>query len=173
MKTPITLLLFAVRHLLVVLAAMVFGCVVWTALYIILLVIAVITDSGVGGPLAYPGGILLILIACALIGWGIFAPACGVGLLISRAFGLPKLAGIPIAFIAAGVLTWLMAFAFSRVFPATPAPSFGKAVLFYLFFFPLPLGVQWWFTEGPGALYEFLKNWTRRRLAAAPEPGTY
>jgi len=50
MKSVIPAIAFAARHLLVVPLAIIAGCILWTIAYVLLLVIAVVWNQGVGGP---------------------------------------------------------------------------------------------------------------------------
>jgi hypothetical protein len=79
MNAVISAMTFAARHLLIVLIAIIAGCIIWTIIYVILLLTAIVFNQGVGGPLAYPAGIIAILVTTIVIGWGVFAPASAIG----------------------------------------------------------------------------------------------
>ena len=75
MKAVLPTLTFLARHLLFVAIAMIAGCIAWTVVYVVLLILAVVTNQGIGSPLAFPAGIIAVLAACGFLGWGVFAPA--------------------------------------------------------------------------------------------------
>jgi hypothetical protein len=148
MKAALPVITFVLRHALAVPLAIAAGCVLWTAAYVLLLLWAVVFGGGLGGPLAYPAGIFAVVVGGALIGWGIFAPACAVGALFCGVTGWPRFAAFPVVFIG-GIL-------------------FGYMILRnHALFLAVPLGVYWWATEGPGAACDALRRWwERRRLRA-------
>jgi hypothetical protein len=160
MKAALGVITFVSRHFLFVVFAMVAGCALWTIAYFALLLIAVVTNQGPGGPLAYPAGILAVLVVCVLVGWGIFAPASAVGIIFCRLFRLPRLAAIPVVWLAA---LWL----YSALRGSGPNHSIlpdATALQNFGFFLSLPLGIYWWLTEGPGALFDTLHRWLSQRL---------
>lgn len=139
----------------------------WTVTYFLLLIYAICFTKGVGSPLAYPGGILTILIACSLLGLSVFAPAAGMGRIFCLLTGLPRLAAIPVVTVSALGLTYLMSLFFSLGFLEDSTPSFSTILKNYTLFLSLPLGAYWWLTEGPGALID-----TIRRLVASHKAST-
>ena len=159
MKAALATLAFLGRHLSFVVFAMVAGCILWTIVYLGLVFTAVITNQGVGGPLAFPAGIATVVIACISIGWGIFAPATAMGSMFCRALGLPRLAAIPVVFVAGFVLSYLLYWAFIERLTTHPMPPVWIVLKNFGIYLSLPLGVYWWLTEGPGV---FLDVWLRR-----------
>lgn len=158
MKTGMAILSFVGRHLLFVFITTLLACLVWTIAYIILLLIAMITNSGVGGPLAYPAMLLAIMIIIPLFGLGMFAPASGVGLIACRIFKLPKLAAIPFVLLTAFLIHW---FIFST--PGDCQTITLKDILaHFAVYLTIPLGVYWWLIEGPIAVFDLFKRlWNR------------
>ena len=45
------------------------GCILWSAAYVVLLVVAVIGNHGLGGPLAFPAGIIAVIATCVSEDW--------------------------------------------------------------------------------------------------------
>ncbi len=164
MKAAITVITFVARHLLFVLFAIVAGCVLWTIVYGLLLGVAVIWNQGLGGPLAYPTGIMMILGVTIFIGWGIFAPASAIGAGFCRVFNLPKLAAIPVVFVSAFALSYLLYWAYIMALTTHPMPSTWIVLKNFTIFLSLPLGAYWWLTEGPGALFDAFRRWLGCRL---------
>lgn len=155
-KPVIATLAFLARHLLAVGLAIGLGWIAWTGLYALLLLVAMIRSSGVGGPLAYPAGLLVVAAGAMVIGWGIFTPSCAVGWIISRCFKLHRLAAFPIAFVVAGGMTWLMS---SDGFLSSDTIPTRNPFLIYLKFLAIPFSLYWWLTEG--VAFVFVKLWKR------------
>lgn len=162
MRLALAALAFLARHLLFVLFAIATGCVVWTALYFCLLLIASFTGAGIGGPLALPAGIIAIMGTGMIVGWGVFTPACAVGEIFRRMANLPRLAAIPVVFVMAGLLSYFGYLAFIKSLTTHSMPSVTKVALYYVMFLSVPLGLYWWLTEGPGALFDAFRHWLRR-----------
>ena len=159
MKTVLSVLTFAARHLLIVPFGIIAGCILWTIAYVLLLAVAVIWNQGIGGPLAYPAGILAIIGASIFIGWGIFAPASAIGAIFCAAFRLPRLAAIPVVFGSAFVLSFLLYQAYVVGLTTHSMPSIGVVLKNYAIFLSVPLGAYWWVTEGPGAIFDSCRRW--------------
>lgn len=163
MRPNFAALAFLARHFLIVIFAITAGCMVWLVVYFCLLLYAMFTGSGLGGPLALPAGIMTIIGTGAIIGWGVFAPACAIGEIFRRMANLPRLAAIPIVFLMAGLISYLGYFAFIKSLTTHPMPPVTKVALNYIIFLSVPLGVYWWLTEGSGALFDAIRNWLRKR----------
>lgn len=152
---------FLARHVFFVVFCILTACLLWTLLYSILLVLSLCAGQGPGGPLAYPGGLIAIVLACAVFGWGIAAPASAAGALLCAVLRLPRLAAIPLVFTSAFALSCLLWWLWTEIATTRSMPRLGQAARFFLLYLSIPLGVYWWLTEGPGALFDAL----RRRLA--------
>jgi hypothetical protein len=163
MKAVLPVLPFLARHFLFVAFAMVAGCIAWTIAYFVLLVVAVITNQGVGGPLAYPAGIVAVLAACGFLGWGVFAPASAIGAVFWRVFQLPRIAAIPVVTIAAFFLSYLIYWGYIDVVTTHPMPPVLVVLNNFAIYLSIPLGAYWWLTEGPAALFDSFRRWIGRR----------
>lgn len=161
---------FAARHLLVVPLAIIAGCVLWTIAYVLLLVIAVVWNQGVGGPLAYPAGIVAIAGSAVVVGWGVFAPASAIGAVFCGMFGLPRIAAIPVVFGSAFVLSYLAYWAFIEGLTTQSMPSTWVVLRNFTVFLSVPLGAYWWVTEGPGALIDTFRRRIASRYRAKSDP---
>lgn len=148
------------------------GCILWTAAYAIMLAIAVIFNQGVGGPLAYPVGIIAIVTAIILVGCGVFAPASAVGAFFCKVFGLPRLAAIPVVFGSAFALSYLLYWAYIELTTTHSMPAASIILKNFIVFLSIPLGVYWWLAEGPLTISDALRwIWNgRRKTAKATEP---
>lgn len=150
---------FLARHGAFLVLVAVLGCLLWTAIYLALLAWAVVTGGGIGGPLAWPAGILAVLLACVAFGLGVTVPACGAAAFLRWRCGWPRMAEIPLSFLA-GALLWL---GWASLFKGGVVPPLEFAVS--LLWMPLPLGAWWWLTEGPGALWDAFRRWKAGRSA--------
>jgi hypothetical protein len=163
MKPAWKVVIFAVRHVLMIAAAMMVGCVMWTLMYALLLFLAVIFGLGRGGPLAYPAGIIAILLTCLVAGVGVFAPACAIGAMACAFLKWPRFAAIPIVAIAAFGLCYALTRGYVAWVPSESMPSVAVVLKNFVIFMSIPLGGYWWVTEGPGAIVDALRRWLRRR----------
>ncbi len=159
----VSVIRFLPRHLLAVTLGVVALWGLWTLAYAFLFFLAIVTGSGVGGPLAYPVGMALIAVAGVVAGFGIFMPSCAAGALICRRLRWPKLAAIPLVFLTAGGLTWLWHFAYMELVATGVMPGFWGVMGGYVLCLSLPLGAYWWITEGPGAVIEQIHLWYGKR----------
>ena len=165
MNAVITAMTFAARHLLIVPIAIVASCIIWTMIYVILLLVAIIFNQGVGGPLAYPAGIIAILVTTIVVGWGIFAPASAIGAIACAMLKLPRLAAIPIVTVSAFGLSYLIYWGYMELITTHSMPSATVVLKNFVIFLSIPLGIYWWITEGPGAIFDACRQWFRRRRA--------
>jgi len=165
MKAVIPVLTFALRHFVFVVIAAFAGCGVWTIAYLVLLVIAVFTDPGVGGPLAFPAGIIAVVTSCGFIGWGIFTPASAVGAIFCALARLPRIAAIPVVWVVAFGLSYLFYWAaLGLLVVSETMPSLWTMLKNFGLFLSVPLGIYWWLTEGTGAIFDKFRRWIFRRL---------
>ena len=163
MNAVIPVISFLARHFLFVGFAMFTGCVLWVVVYFLLLAIAVVGDLGVGGPLALPAGLIAVIAACFFLGWGVFAPASGIGAIFCRLLNLPRLAAIPIVTVAAFLLTYAVYSGYIELVTTHSRPSAWPVLMNFAIYLSVPLGVYWWLTEGPGALFDSFRWWIRSR----------
>jgi hypothetical protein len=158
------LISFLARHLIAVALAAVVACALWTITYIGLFAWAMITNGGIGGPLAYPAGLLFVFVSCLIVGFGIFAPACGFGLVLTTCLRLPRLAAIPFVFLAAVLLSYLAYYGFIELLTTHSMPPIWTVCSNFVIYLSIPLGIYWWLTDGPGAIIDLI----RRRFSARP-----
>ena len=163
MKAVLPTLTFLARHLLFVAIAMIAGCIAWTVVYVVLLILAVVTNQGIGSPLAFPAGIIAVLAACGFLGWGVFAPASAFGEVFRRVFRLPRIAAIPVVTIAAYLLSYLIYWAYIEMVTTHSIPSMLTVLKNFAIYLSIPLGAYWWLTEGPGALFDAFRRWIGSR----------
>ncbi|MBK1884865.1 hypothetical protein JIN85_20815, partial [Luteolibacter pohnpeiensis] len=163
MKAVLPALTFLARHFLFVAFAMIVGCTGWTIVYFVLLAIAVVTNQGIGGPLAFPAGIIAMLAVCGFLGWGVFAPASAFGAVLCRVFRLPRIAAIPVVTMTAVLLSYAIYWVYLEIVTTHSMPSMLTVLKNFTIYLSIPLGAYWWLTEGPGALFDAFRRWIGRR----------
>jgi hypothetical protein len=153
---------FLVRHFVASIVIVALPCVLWTIAYIGLLLWAVFTNRGIGGPLAYPAGILVILIAATLSCLLLLFPSTALAEWIAKRRGLPIFAQIPIS---VGILA-LLCFIYAGVVASSDASQWlqGFSIGFGLLFAAhlLPLGIYWWTMQSGPLVF---KLYQRLRMA--------
>ncbi len=142
---------FCIRHLFAFFVTVAAACVVWTIVYFALLLWAIFTDGGIGGPLAYPAGLLFVLVSSTLAVFLLFLPSTALAELVARRCGFPILSQIPIS-IALLALLCLLVVGIVR--------AYGHGTLMFEELFAalgvffginlLPMGLYWWVAQsGP------------------------
>lgn len=126
------------------------GCAIWTITYRALLLWAVASNGGLGGPLAYPGGLLAVAAAAACL--LLFFPATTLAEWICRTRALPILVQIPVSVAVLAVLCILAGIAaqvFRNSIPFGLTVTRFSAGLFGLSL--LPAGFYWWIARAAAA----------------------
>ena len=75
----------------------------------------------------------------------------------------PKLAAIPIFTVAAFGLNYMVYWGYIDFVTTHSMPSVWAVLKDFAIYFSLPLGVYWWVTEGPGAIFDSFRRWVRSR----------
>jgi hypothetical protein len=115
----------AIRHGVASVATIVAACAIWTVGYGALVLLAILSNGGLGGPLAYPVGLLLVAVAAGAACFLLFFPATASAELICRSRALSTLTQIPVS---VAVLAALCVAAGIIVRAFTPAIPFGVSV---------------------------------------------
>jgi hypothetical protein len=144
---PLTTLL---RHILAGAVTVAACLVIWTIIYLALLAWALLTNSGLGGPFAYPVGLLAILLsataACALI----FFPATLLSEFICRRRSFPPvLAGIPLSCLNTTVIVFVIVCGAVAISPPPDELSVFAATGLTTATLLVPLGIYWWTSQFP------------------------
>ncbi|QTN31091.1 hypothetical protein HZ994_01705 [Akkermansiaceae bacterium] len=163
LKALLSITGFAARHFLVVVLAVAALCILWTLIYFGLLILSIFMGGGLGSPLTYPAGLLGILLGCMVIGWGVFAPASGLGAVFCRLFKLPKFAAIPFVVLVAFALSHCLFWFFVSQMTTHPMPPTWIILEKFCLFLTIPLGAYWWITEGPGAILDAIRRIIAKR----------
>ena len=149
---------FCARHCLALAVTVTAACVVWTVAYLALLVWAVFTNGGIGGPLAYPAGLLFFFLFTTASSLILLLPATALAEWFACRRGLPVLAQIPIS-VAALALLCLAAVAILSAIGSQftlHGVTIGFGILFLALL--LPLGLYWWAAQSIPLLLSLLQH---------------
>jgi hypothetical protein len=151
---------FFTRHFLALAVTVASVLVIWTIVYIALLLWAMFTDGGIGGPLAYPAGLVFFFVATTVVGLALLAPSTALAEWFARRRRWPILAQIPLS-VAVLALLCLVVVSMASAIGSTPTlhgVSVGFGVLFLALL--LPLGVYWWVAQSVPILFSVIR-WLR------------
>jgi hypothetical protein len=145
--------LFCLRHAVAMALTIAIPCLLWTVAYLGLLLYAMVTGGDLGGPLAYPVGLLFVLSTATAACLFLLFPSTALAEWIGRRSSLPILTQIPISIgilaILSLVLTLILDQRFLQALPFAPGqklnPGITTAVLFCAHL--LPLGFYWWVAQ--------------------------
>lgn len=141
---------FCVRHLLAVMATVFVACFLWTVSYFALFLWAVVVGGGLGSPVVYPLGLLLVLVFATAVSLLLLFPSTAVAEWVARRENLPIFAQIPVAIFVLAILcgiaaTFVAGFGDSS---SSQQVAFNFGVLLGLHL--VPLGFYWWIAQsGP------------------------
>jgi hypothetical protein len=149
---------FCARHFLAMAVTVAADCIVWTIAYFALLLWAVFTDGGIGGPLAYPAGLLFSVVAAAAASLILLFPSTALAEWFARRRDFPILAQIPVSIVALAVLCLVSVSVASAVGsqPTLQGVSFGFGVLFLALL--VPLGLYWWAAQSVPLLHSIIQR---------------
>ncbi len=135
---------FCARHFLALTVTVAAACVVWTVTYFALLVWAMFTGGGIGGPLAYPAGLLFFIAATTAACLVLLFPSTALAEWFSRRRGFPILVQIPVSVVVLALLC-LIAVSIASAVGSQPT-LYGVSVGFGVLFLGMltPLGLYWW-----------------------------
>lgn len=143
----VVFLRFAVRHFVASIVSVVVPPILVTCIYFVLLGLAIVTNSGLGGPLALPAGLIFSIVASLLYTSFLLFPSVAISEILSNRFGKWKYPGQMLLSTAAlalltgaGVLAW-------HVTQDSREVDRSKWVSDSLLIFCLlliPLGIYWW-----------------------------
>ena len=152
---------FCLRHFFASFVVVSASCIVWTVAYVLLLLWALFSDSGLGGPLAYPAGLLFVFIATGTSVILLLFPSTALAELVARRRKLAILFQIPIS-IGWLALLCLGVTGIVQILGSTGVVTNGFFAVFGLIFLIelLPLGLYWWMAQGGPVLLSIVK-WFR------------
>ncbi|HCN28394.1 MAG TPA: hypothetical protein DIT64_06415 [Verrucomicrobiales bacterium] len=145
---------FCARHFLALAVTVAAACVIWTITYFALLLWAVLAGGGIGGPLAYPAGLLFFIVAATAACLILLFPATALAEWFARRCGFPIVAQIPLS-VAALALLCLVASAVGAQ-PTLQGVLVGFGVLFLTLL--MPLGLYWWAAQSVPLLLSLIQR---------------
>jgi hypothetical protein len=162
-RTAVGISGFCARHFLALVITVAVPCVLWTIAYFALLLWAMITGGGIGGPLAYPAGLLFFFVAATVASLVLLLPSTALAEWFARRNGLPIIAQIPISVGILALLCFLLVAVAASVdaAPSTKSVSVGFGVLFIVHL--LPLGLYWWTAQSGPLLLSLFRRWRLKR----------
>ncbi len=143
-QTAISIAGFLVRHLLAATITVVAVCAIWTLAYLGLLLWAIVTNSGLGSPIAYPVGLIAAFFAGSIACLFFLLPSTAIAEWVAQRRGFPILAQIFINMVILAVLC-LVAVGIKlavRSVPSFRSLAIQSGVLFLTLL--IPLGIYWW-----------------------------
>ena len=153
---------FYARHLLALTITVVALSVLWTVAYFVLLLVAVFHGGGIGSPIAYPIGLVILASGSLIVGLTLLFPATAVAEWIVTRRKLPILAQIPLSIASLGLLCLIVAVILPSHSSATTLPDlFARGAMLFGLMLP-PMGVYWWTAQGGPLVLALL-----RRIRAA------
>lgn len=141
-----TIWAFAGRHIIASLVSICFPVAVVTIAYFVLLVIAILTDAGLGSPVALPLWALLTLVVSFSYTSLLLLPAVAIAEVVSRTFGKwQHVAQVPLSavFLALFAVLWMVIISLINQPHLSLKQWFNYSVLVFLVM-TLPLGIYWW-----------------------------
>jgi hypothetical protein len=149
---------FSAQHLLALSVTVAAACAAWTILYFALLLWALLTNGGIGSPLAYPAGLLFVALATAVTSFVLLLPSTALAAWIAHRSRLPIFAQIPLSVGALALLSKIAVGIASRMgaMPALNGTPISFGVLFLVLL--LPLGVYWFAMQSVPLLLSLLRR---------------
>jgi len=138
---------FCARHSLAVIALAILTCILWTATYFALLLWAIFAGGGIGGPLAYPAGLIMFPMVSTFIGIFVFLPSTAFAEWFTHRHGWPILAQIPVCVAIIGIIS-IVIIIFAAL--SSSGASFLNSIMGFMALFLLliiPLTVYWWVVQ--------------------------
>jgi hypothetical protein len=138
---------FCARHALAVVALTVSTCVLWTVVYLALFFWAIFSGGGIGGPLAYPAGLIFFAIASTFMGIFVFLPTTAFAEWFTHRQGWPILAQIPMC--VAGFSLICITIIFAAIYTSAEVTFLNAAMGFLalIVIYLIPLTIYWWVAQ--------------------------
>ena len=149
---------FFARHFIALAVTDVMVCLVWTVTYVALLLWAMFTDGGIGGPLAYPAGLVFCFVATTVVSLLLLFPSTALAGWFARRRNWPLIAQIPVSVVILALLCLVVVSIASAIgtLPTLHGVSVGFGLLFLVLL--LPLGVYWWAVQGIALLFSGIRR---------------
>ncbi len=154
---------FCARHFLALAVTVAAACMVWTITYFALLLWAMLTGGGIGGPLAYPAGLLFFFVATTAASLLLLLPSTALAEWFTRRRGFPILVQIPISVAALAMLCLAVVGIASALGSQLTfrGLSVGSGILFLSLL--VPLGLYWWAAQSIPLLLSLIQRLRGRK----------
>lgn len=152
---------FVLRHGFAIAVMVVTACALWTLCYLALLLWAIITNEGLGGPLAYPAGLLAFFLLSLAMSVCLYFPSTAIAAGLAKKFQRSFVWQIAIC-IGIFALLHLIAVLVIRENPTVPLSErlLIGGTLFLLNL--IPLGLYWWCAQGLLVCHQVMKHLLNR-----------
>jgi hypothetical protein len=138
---------FVLRQAFAIAVTVFSACAIWTICYLALLLWAILSDEGLGGPLAYPAGLLAFFLMSLALSVCLYFPSTAIAAGLAKKYHRSLLWQIAIC-ISISALLHLVAVVVIREH-LTESPVQRLSIAVALFFLNLiPLGFYWWCAQG-------------------------
>lgn len=148
---------FVLRHGFAIAVTVIMACSLWTLCYLALLLWAIISNEGLGGPLAYPAGLLAFFLLSLAMSVCLYFPATAIAAGLAKKFHCSFVWQIAIC-IGIFALLHLIAVLVIRENQTIPM-SERLLIVGALFLLNLiPLGLYWWCAQGLLVCHHILRR---------------
>ena len=152
---------FLFRHAVAVAGVVLAGLLLWTFVYFALLLWALIVGGGIGGPLAYPAGLLVVLGMSLSASLALLFPATAIAERLGKRLRWPVLAQIPLSVGVAGAICVSISL---LSMPGEFAKGLQTAAILWAANL-LPLGLYWWIAQSGPLILSGIDRWKSRLRA--------
>lgn len=152
---------FALRHGFAIAVMVITACALWTLCYFALLLWAIISNEGLGGPLAYPAGLLAFFLVSLAMALCLYFPATAIAAGLAKKYQLSFVQQIALCIGLFALLHFIALLAFSDQ-PSIPVSDrlLIGGTLFLLNL--IPLGLYWWCAQGLLVCHQVMKHLLNR-----------
>ena len=138
---------FVLRHGFAIAVMVITACALWTLCYLALLLWAIITNEGLGGPLAYPAGLLAFFLLSLAMSVCLYFPATAIAAGLAKKFQRSFVWQIAICIGIFALLHVIAVLVIGEDLSHAPGERWGLySALFCLNL--IPLGLYWWCAQG-------------------------
>jgi hypothetical protein len=147
MKKVFPLSSFVFRHFVASVVSIVTPVIVWFIAYFVLFLVALFTNSTLGGPIALPGLAVLIFVTSVIYTSIFLFPSVSIAEITSRNLGRwQHIAQIPISTLALFVLIYISSQVARHlpIYNETHLLSWAESPFIVFLILAIPLGLYWW-----------------------------
>lgn len=135
---------FFLRHALAIVCTVLGSAILWTLLYVGLLVWALVGNEPVGSPLSYPGVLAVIFVACLVTAPTVLLPVVAITEWIAERREMSLWMQIPLSLVGLALMCLVVIGLASRIFEGMRPMDFFEYSFHLWLSLLIPLGVYWW-----------------------------